>query len=179
MFTAKQAYTMLENESLWQTALQCHDLLTAARISHAFVGGLAVCLHGSHRNTTNIDLLLREEDWGPAVHALQSEIVDHRKFRMIRYVSTGEPAGIGSEVRFPDPSDERAISVIEGLPVLTLAKLIELKIACGLGKPRRTHKDFADVVELILKNRLNSSFARFLHKSVRATYRELVRKSRE
>ena len=67
---------------------------------------------------------------------------------------------------------------IEDLPVLTLAKLIESKIACGLGNIRRTHKDFADVVELIVENRLNSSLARYLHKSLRTTYRELVRKSR-
>ena len=64
------------------------------------------------------------------------------------------------------------------MPVLTLAKLIESKIACGMGNLRRTHKDFADVVELIVVNKINSSFARFLHKSLRATYRELVRRSR-
>ena len=61
---------------------------------------------------------------------------------------------------------------------MTLAKLIESKIACGLGNMRRTHKDFADVVELVVQNCLNSSFARFLHKSLRTTYRELVRRSR-
>jgi hypothetical protein len=39
------------------------------------------------------------------------------------------------------------------------------------------HKDFADVVELIVIRNLDGSFARFLHKSVRSTFRELVRKS--
>ena len=73
MFTAKKVYAMLENESLWQTATQCHRMLAAMR---------------------------------------------------------------------------------------------------------GTYKDFADVIELIVHNRLNSSFARFLHKSLRATYRELVRRSR-
>ena len=47
-----------------------------------------------------------------------------------------------------------------------------------MGNLRRTYKDFADVIELIVQNRLNSSFARFLHKSLRVTYRELVRRSR-
>ena len=64
------------------------------------------------------------------------------------------------------------------LPVFTLAKLIESKIACGQGNLRCTHKDFADVVELIIHHRLRSDFARFLHKSVRPTYRQLVRQSR-
>ena len=34
------------------------------------------------------------------------------------------------------------------------------------------------MVELIIHNNLNSSFARFLHKSLRNTYRTLVRASR-
>jgi hypothetical protein len=56
--------------------------------------------------------------------------------------------------------------------------LIQAKIACGLGDLRRTHKDFADVVELIAVRRLGGSFARFLHKSVRKELRELVRSAR-
>ncbi|MGO8751860.1 MAG: hypothetical protein ACLQNE_38450 [Thermoguttaceae bacterium] len=56
--------------------------------------------------------------------------------------------------------------------------MIEAKIACGMGSLRRTHKDFADAIELILENRLESSFARRLHKSLRAAYRELVERSR-
>ena len=39
-------------------------------------------------------------------------------------------------------------------------------------------KDYVDVMELIVQNRLNSSFARFLHKSLRSTYRELILNSR-
>ena len=96
----------------------------------------------------------------------------------VQFLLAGERAGSGTEVALPDPGDEQATTEIEGLPVLTLAKLIETKIACGQGSLRRTHKDFADVVELIVQNRLNSSFARFLHKSLRATYRQLVRTSR-
>lgn len=42
----------------------------------------------------------------------------------------------------------------------------------------RTHKDVADVVELIIANRLGSGFARFLHKSVRVMFRPLVTRLR-
>ena len=45
MFTAKKVYTMLGNDALWQTATQCHQLLAAAKIPHAIMGGV-VCLHG-------------------------------------------------------------------------------------------------------------------------------------
>jgi hypothetical protein len=41
---------------------------------------------------------------------------------------------------------------------------------------RRTHKNFADVVELIAIHHLDGSFARFLHKSVRKEFRNLVRR---
>jgi hypothetical protein len=77
-------------------------------------------------------------------------------------------------VRLPDPGDETAVTQLEGLPVLTLAKLIEAKLACGQGNLRRTHKDFADVVELIAAHQLSRSFAKNLHKSLRDTFRQLV-----
>ncbi|SMP80067.1 hypothetical protein SAMN06265222_1433, partial [Neorhodopirellula lusitana] len=66
------------------------------------------------------------------------------------------------------------IEQIEGLLVVRLTRLIEMKIACGMSNLRRTHKDFADVVELIVVRNLDGSFARFLHKSLRPTFRELV-----
>jgi hypothetical protein len=187
MFTAKKVYTMLENESLWQAAAQCHQLLAAAEIPHAVMGGVAVCLHGYQRNTVDVDLLIRRDDTDAVKAALEGDTfawhAKEKEYRSssgvaIQFLLAGDRAGSDSEVKLPDPSDEKAVTEIEDLPVLTLAKLIESKIACGLGNLRRTHKDFADVVELIVENRLNNSFARYLHKSLRTTYRELVRKSR-
>jgi hypothetical protein len=187
MFTAKKAYAMLANESLWQTATQCHQLLAAAKIPHAVMGGVAVCLHGYQRNTVDVDLLIREDDSAAIRKALEcGEFTWHandKEFRSssgvaIQFLLAGDCAGKDSEVKLPDPADERATTEIEDLPVLTLAKLIEAKIACGSGSIRRTHKDFADVVELIVHNRLNSSFARHLHKSLRITYRDLARRAR-
>lgn len=187
MFTAKKVYAMLENESLWQTAMKCHEILAAAKIPHAIMGGVAVCLHGYQRNTVDVDLLIRPDDSDTVRKALERENfvwnAKEKEFRTlsgvaVQFLLAGERAGKDSEVKLPDPDDVQATTELEDLPVLTLAKLIESKIACGLGNPRRTHKDFADVVELILHNRLNSAFARFLHKSLRATYREIVRKSR-
>jgi hypothetical protein len=170
MLTTQQVYAMLENESLWQTATQCHQLLSDAKVPHAVMGGVAVCLHGYQRNTVDLDLLIRKEDSKLARETLEG--------MRVQLLLAGDRAGIDSEVNLPDPDDTAATTEIEDLPVLTLAKLIESKIACGLGNLRRTHKDFADVVELILQNRLNSSFARYLHKSLRTTYRSLVRTSR-
>ena len=178
---------MLENESLWQTAALCHEILAAAKIPHAVIGGVAVCLHGYQRNTVDVDVLIRKNDSAAVREHLERKSfawnAKDKEFNApsgvaIQFLTAGERAGPDSEVRFPDPGDEFAVTEIEGLPVLRLSKLIEAKIACGMGNARRTHKDFADVIELILQNRLDSSFARWLHKSLRTTYRELVRQSR-
>ncbi len=187
MFTAQTVYRMLGNEALWQTASQCHQLLLDANIPHAVAGGVAVCLHGYQRNTVDVDLLVRKEDADAIRDALESENytwnAEEAEFRSpagvaVQFLIAGERAGADSEVKLPDPANTRAVTEIEDLPVVTLARLIESKSACGLGSVRRTHKDFADVVELIVVNELNSSFARYLHKSLRTTYRELVRRSR-
>jgi hypothetical protein len=66
---------------------------------------------------------------------------------------------------------------IEGLPVLSLAQLIQSKVACGLSNLRRTPKDFADVVELTAVHHLVGFFARFLHQSVRKEFRTLLRRA--
>jgi hypothetical protein len=187
MPTTQKVYAMLENESLWQTATLCHKLLAEANIPHAVVGGVAVCMHGYQRNTTDLDLLIRREDSGAVRQTLEISTftweAKAKEFRSpsevaVQFLLAGDRAGNDSEVKLPDPADAKAMTEIEELPVLTLAKLIEIKIACGLGNLRRTYKDFADVIELIVQNRLNSSFARHLHKSVRTTYRDLVRRSR-
>ena len=132
-------------------------------------------------------MLIRSEDTGTVRETLKEHqftwSAKEKEFHspqgiIVLFLISGQRAGTDSEVKLPEPGDVRAVTTIEELPVLTLAKLIEPKIAGGLGNLRRPHKDFADVVELIIQNRLNSSFARHLHKSLRTTYRELVRRSR-
>lgn len=187
MLTAREVYAMLENESLWQTAARCHELLAAVRIPHAVMGGVAVCLHGYQRNTVDVDVLVRKADSQSVHDSLEREgflwDANDNQFTSpsgvaIQFLLADDRAGPDSEVRLPDPADEHAVTEIEGLPVLRLSRLIETKIACGLGNLRRTHKGFADVIALVLHNRLDASFARYLHKSLRPTYRQLVRRSR-
>ena len=101
------------------------------------------------------------------------------KIRGAKLDITGDRAGSGAELRLPAPSDAAAVTELEGLPVLTLPRLIEPKIACGMGNARRMHKDFADVVELTSKHKLQRSFVRKLHKSVQPAFRELMGRARE
>lgn len=187
MNTAQDTYRMLDRTSLWDTANDCRRLLAQADIPFAIVGGVAVCLHGYRRNTVDVDLLIRKDD-SPTIRQTLSAagyLWDEKQVEFrgangvpVQFLLAGDRAGKGSEVYLPDPSDEKVCDWIEDLPVLSLARLIETKIACGEGNPRRTHRDLADVVELIAVNRLDKTFARFLHKSLRATYKQLVDQAR-
>jgi hypothetical protein len=185
--TTQRTFAMLENETLWQAAVRLHDLLAGKGIDHAVVGGVAVCLHGYRRNTVDVDLLIRPTDTGTVRSVLEADgftwLAAEGEFRSasgvpVQFVLAGESEGPGQPTTFPNPGDAKHVTQIEGLPVLSLASLIQSKIACGLGDIRRTYKDFADVVELIAIHRLDGSFARFLHKSVRKEFRELVRRAR-
>ena len=178
---------MLGNENLWDVANQCHVSLQQAQIPHVLLEGVAVCLHGYQRNTVDVDMLIRSSDSAAVRGALQSSgfsfSEEHKEFRSpsgvpVQFQLSGDRAGAGSEVCMPDPTGEEDVTEIEGLPVLSLAKLIEVKLACGEGNLRRTHKDFADVVELIAHHQLSRSFARHIHKSLRPTFRELVLRAR-
>jgi hypothetical protein len=184
--TAQRTFQMLENETLWKLTKRVHDLLARKGIDHAIVGGVAVCLHGYRRNTVDLDLLVRPEDTAGVRATFEAEgfqwFPKEKEFRSVaglavQLLIAGESEGRGQSATFPSPSDAAHITQIEGLPVLSLAHLIQSKLACGLGDMRRTHKDFADVVELIAIHKLDGSFTRFLHKSVRKEFRELVRRA--
>lgn len=175
---------MLGNRSLWDTAAACHRILDEAGIPHAIVGGVAVCLHGYQRNTVDIDMLVRREDAGAIRVALEGAglawdegVCEFRSKEGIpvQFLAAGDKAGQGTDVVLPDPAAEGVRVTIEGLPVIRLSGLIEAKIACGEGNVRRTHRDFADVVELIARHGLDGAFASRLHTSVRPTFRRLVR----
>ena len=180
---------MLDKETVWDAAQRCRASLDAASIPHAVVGGVAVCLHGYQRSTVDVDVLIRRQDaasvkeqltsvgfvWDDARRELRTpeDIPIHF---LLSPDSASDDRSLG--VTLPDPGAEETVTEIEGLRVVRLPRLIELKIACGLGNLRRTHRDFADVVELIALHDLRRSFARHLHKSLRKTFRELVLRAR-
>jgi len=184
VITAQRAYGMLGNETLWNVALDCHRALEQANIPHSICGGIAVCLHGYQRNTTDIDIIILDQDVPKVKDLLIAQSFDwdqeNKEFRSamgipVQFLIAGQRAGKDSEVKIAEPIGEENIETREGLLVVRLSRLIEMKLASGLGSMRRTHKDFADVVELIAIRRLDGSFAKFLHPSLRPTFRELVR----
>ena len=74
-------------------------------------------------------------------------------------------------VAFPDPAEASEASA-DGMPVLPLPVLLELKLASGMTAPHRL-RDLADVIELIRANALGLDYAERLDAYVREKYREL------
>ena len=90
----------------------------------------------------------------------------------IEIITTGEYPGDGKPkpVAFPDPTE--ASVEVEGVRVVTLEKLIELKLASGMSAPHRL-RDLADVQDLIGALDLPADFAERLDESVRGEYHRL------
>lgn len=166
--------------------------LDAERIPYALLGGLALFEHGYPRLTEDIDLLMtpaalarfRERFIGrgyrPAFDGAQKTFRDTETGVRIEVVTTGEYPGDGlpKEVSFPDPGEPGVAVEIEGVRVVTLAKLIELKLASGTSAPHRL-RDLADVQDLIIRLALPLAFADELDPSVRAAYHDLWYRARE
>jgi len=186
---AGETYAMLGSGNVWDTAHDCANALKQRGLPVAVVGGLAVCCHGYRRNTVDVDLLVRREDAAAVRDTLEQAgyawNAEGREFVgaagvPVQFLLSGEPAGDDASygVYLPDPAEPNVWTELEELPVVSLSRLIAMKLACGLGNVRRTYRDFADVVELIAANDLGRDFARYLPKSLRKVFRELVLRAR-
>jgi len=158
--------------------------LKEAGFEYAVIGGMALTAHGYRRFTEDVDILMtpetlrqfREKFIGlgyiPAFSTASKSFRDARTGVKVEVMTTGEYPGDGKPkpVVFPNPRDARVDR--EGLWVLTLEKLIELKLASGLSAPHRL-KDLADVQELIRGLKLPLEKVEQLDESVRAEYRRL------
>jgi hypothetical protein len=90
----------------------------------------------------------------------------------VEVVLAGEYPGDGrpKPVVFPEPA--QASVELDGVRVVTLEKLVELKLASGMTAPDRL-KDLADVQELIKVRGLGAEFAGSLDPYVREQYLRL------
>ena len=158
--------------------------LKALGIPFAIAGALAANSHGHRRTTADVDILLRREGL---------ELFKQRKLGLgyvqlfegskglrdtvhnvkIDVLLAGEFPGDGKPkpICFPDPADVSQTDR-DGLPVLTLKCLLELKLASGMTAPHRM-QDLADVMRLIQVNELSLRFADGLHPFVREKFDEL------
>jgi hypothetical protein len=179
------AYFVKEGRLL-ETVRRLAARLTEEGIAYGLLGGLALGEYGYVRMTEDVDILLtpaglerfRDRLLGRGYVATHPGAT--RSFRdatsgvRIEVLVSGEYPGDGKPkaVRFPDPT--AGTVEVDGLRVLGLARIVDLKLASGMSAPHRL-RDLADVQEIIKARRLDAAFAAQLDPSVRATYLELER----
>ncbi len=169
---------------IYRTLQDLTQRLDEAGIAYALIGGLALAQHGFVRMTEDIDMLLTPE----GLAAFKEKLVGRgyvlafdgakKTFRAtdtgvrVEVITSGDYPGDGrpKAIAFPDPA---AVSVERGsFRVVSLEKLIELKLASGMSASHR-RRDLADVQDLILAMALPADFVDSLDPSVREMYTQL------
>jgi hypothetical protein len=160
-------------------------------IPYALLGGLALAEHGYPRLTEDVDLLMTAPSlerfrqrllgrgYWPAFEGEQKTFRDTLTGVRIEIVTTaGYPGdGLPKAVAFPDPAAPGVAVEMEGIRVVTLETLVELKLASGMSASHRL-RDLADVQDLIARLDLSLSFADSLDPSVQTAYRDLWNQAR-
>jgi hypothetical protein len=156
--------------------------LDEAGVGYAIAGALALAVHGFRRATEDVDVLISREglarfkaEWlgrgyvevRPGGKAVRDTVNDTR----IDFLIAGDFPGDGKPkpVAFPDPGG----AAIHGdtFRVLTIPRLIELKLASAMTAPHRGH-DFFDIVQLVRRIALPRDLSIELDPYVRPKYDE-------
>jgi hypothetical protein len=161
-------YLMGEGNLNNALAQLCEDL-DAHDIDYMVIGAVALMAHGYPHFTEDIDLVTTREGldafhrervlgYLPAFEGARKRLRATRGNVLVKVKVAGEFPGDGEPkpVSFPDPAS--ASVVLDGVRVVTLERLVELKLASGMTAPDRL-KDLADVQELIKARGLRNEFA--------------------
>jgi hypothetical protein len=157
--------------------------LEALGVPYAIAGALAVNAHGLVRATEDVDVLIAraglrrfKEAWlgrgYEDVSTGSNAVRDSERGVKVSFLITGQYPGDGKPqpVAFPEP--EAASVPGPGFPVLSLERLLELKIASGMTAVHRI-QDLDDVLRLIRINRLPRAHGEKLDPYVREKFDEL------
>jgi len=183
----------MEKDAVHASMHRLAQRLEAEGIAYAIIGGMALLAHGYARLTLDVDILMTPEGlrnfherlvgrgYVPAFPEAKKSFRDTESNIRIEIVTAGEFPGDGlpKPVAFPDPAGKTVER--EQVQVITLEKLIELKLASGLTASHRL-RDLADVQDLIIALDLPLELEEKLDASVRAEYRHLwesAQKARE
>jgi hypothetical protein len=159
--------------------------LDAAGIEYSVIGAIALNLHGYHRFTEDIDVLLSSagldrfrkvlvgKGYRPAFADATTRFRETENNVPVEVIVAGGYPGDGKPkpIRFHDPADDS--QVIDGIRTVSLERLIELKLASGMTSPGRL-RDLADVQELIRARALDAEFGSRLDPYVREKFIELA-----
>ena len=164
------------HSDVYKSALRLAATLASLNIPSAIAGGLAVGAHGYQRSTRDVDVVLTPD----GLDKLKSDglgrgIMERYKGSRnlkdtISKVDIDVILTTDKPVPVPDPATS-SVTNADGLKVLSLPSLIELKLSTA--SPERK-KDVKDVSGLIWTNGLDADYAELLDPSVRERFLELV-----
>ena len=184
-------FVIREAEQLYQgqgRLRKTYDRLTkrleALGVAYGVVGGYALIVHGVRRFTEDIDILVS----GEGLDRLHKQLIGLGYVRVapgsrnlrdvetgvkIEFIVAGEFPGDGKPKPVAFPAPEAVVERREGIKVINLKSLIELKLASGMTAKGRL-QDLADVQRLIQEHGLNAEFAEELNAYVRDKFLELL-----
>jgi hypothetical protein len=183
------AWALEEGGMFFDRRSAVHDTLTRLtkslddlQIEYAVAGAMAMFLHGYRRFTEDVDLIVTKDGLAKIHEALEGRgyvkpiaasknLRDAQNGVKIDFIISGQFPGDGKPgpVAFPAPGE--ASEVQNGIRVVSLAKLVELKLASGQAAHRL--KDLGDVQEIIRHFKLPLEFAGRLDPSLQAQFRRI------
>jgi len=174
----------METSPIHETMRRLSKTLNEMQISFAIAGAMAANAHGHKRTTSDVDILIRREDllrfkerW--IGRGWVDKFEGSKNFRdavtnvNVDTLIVGDFPGDGlpKPVAFPTPESVSERND-EGLPIISLKTLIELKLASGMTAVHRP-RDFDDVIQLIRVNKLSREFEQQLNPYVVTKFEEL------
>ena len=176
----------MKQSPIHSAARRIAQTLADMKIPFAVAGALAANAHGHVRTTEDVDILIQPQglrDFKAAwlgrgwieKFAGSKGVRDAIHNVNIDVLLTGEYPGDGKRkpVAFPDPATVSELDE-DGIPILSLRSLLELKLASGMTAPDRP-RDLDDVIQLIRANNLPQGYTAQLNPYVQAKYDELWR----
>lgn len=167
-----------------ETMRRLSKVLQEMNIPFAIAGAMAANAHGHKRTTSDVDILIRRED----LQRFKAQYIGRgwvdkfegsKNFRdavtniNIDTLIVGDYPGDGlpKPVSFPPPESVSELSE-EGIPIISLVTLLELKMASGMTASHRP-RDFDDVIQLIRIAEIGIELRDKLNPYVAEKFREL------
>jgi hypothetical protein len=166
-----EALGLLDKRSaILDLARELSQLMLSAGVPGVVIGGIAVVLHGHVRTTKDIDVFIA----GSTESLAQLLMANGFGFDSARreFLREGIPVHLVTLEQLEQ--EPRKTVEIEGITTVSLEDLIAIKLRSGSSNVLRA-QDLADAIGLIRHHRLTGEFARHLDKSLRPTYRRLIK----
>jgi hypothetical protein len=174
----------MQQGQLNQTLARLASDLEQHGIDYMVIGAVALIARGYRRFTEDIGLVMTPEDletfhrqmiglgYVPQFPGARKKIRSTVDGVRIEIITSGEFTGDGKPKPVSFPRLDEASTETDSIRIVTLEKLVELKLASGMTAPHRL-RDLADVQELIKVRQLGAEMADTLDPYVRAKYLEL------